>query len=89
MLKFLEDILIERYTRKDTVMKDNVMMEANHKIIIFEVEDEVLANARVDIFKLYDENESKIDKKYFERDTKKIYLKTLFIKIIQNIKHGL
>ena len=69
----LEDILTERYTWKDLVMKDKVICEGKSlKTIILEMEDEVLANAGVDVFeelfklifaKLYDESKSKEDEK--------------------------
>lgn len=72
----LEDILTERYTWKDLVMKDKVITEGKSlKTIILEMEDEVLANAGVDVFeelfklifaKLYDESKSKDNKKLLE-----------------------
>jgi type I restriction enzyme M protein len=84
----LEDILTERYTWKDLVMKDKVISEGKSlKTIILEMEDEVLANAGVDVFeelfklifaKLYDESKSKDDKKYLERDAKKALGDTLY-----------
>jgi type I restriction enzyme M protein len=72
----LEDILTERYTWKDLVMKDKVITEGKSlKTITLEMEDEVLANAGVDVFeelfklifaKLYDESKSKDNKKLLE-----------------------
>jgi len=77
----LDEILTERYTWKDLVMKDKVINEGKSlKTIILEMEDEVLANAGVDVFeelfklifaKLYDESQSKDDKTYLDRQLKK------------------
>ncbi|MBF0344130.1 MAG: N-6 DNA methylase [Nitrospirae bacterium] len=68
----LEDILKERFTLKDLMVKDKIPNEGKSlKTIIQEMEDEVLANAGVDVFeevfkliftKLYDELQSKKDK---------------------------
>ena len=68
----LEDILSERFTLKNLIIKDKLVNERKSlKSIILEMEDEVLANAGVDVFeevfkliftKLYDELESKRDK---------------------------
>lgn len=68
----LKDILSERFTLKDLVIKDKLANERKSlKDIILEMEDEVLANAGVDVFeevfkliftKLYDE--------YLSRDNK-------------------
>ncbi|HDL07185.1 MAG TPA: SAM-dependent methyltransferase [Desulfobacteraceae bacterium] len=68
----LEDILSERFTLKDLIIKDKIVNERKSlKDIILEMEDEVLANAGVDVFeevfkliftKLYDEILSKRDK---------------------------
>ena len=68
----LEDILSERFTLKDLIIKDKIANERKSlKEIILEMEDEVLANAGVDVFeevfkliftKLYDEFSSKTDK---------------------------
>jgi type I restriction enzyme M protein len=73
----IEDILKERFTLKDLIIKDKIPNEGKSlKIIIQEMEDEVLANAGVDVFeevfkliftKLYDELESRDDKKFIER----------------------
>ncbi len=73
----LEDILKERFTLKDLIIKDKIPNEGKSlKTIIQEMEDEVLANAGVDVFeevfkliftKLYDELESRDDKKFIER----------------------
>ncbi|AKB19531.1 N-6 DNA methylase [Methanosarcina sp. WWM596] len=72
----LEDILSERFTLKDLVIKDKISNERKSlKDIILEMEDEVLANAGVDVFeevfkliftKLYDEILSKRDKERIE-----------------------
>ncbi len=84
----LEDILTERYTWKDLVMKDKVITEGKSlKTIILEMEDEVLANAGVDVFeelfklifaKLYDESKSKPDKQVLERLAKRELGDTLY-----------
>ena len=68
----LKDILRERFTLKQLVIKDKLANERKSlKDIILEMEDEVLANAGVDVFeevfklvftKLYDECESRNDK---------------------------
>lgn len=68
----LADILNERFTLKDLIIKDKVVEEGKSlKEIILEMEDEVLANAGVDVFeevfkliftKLYDESLSQMDK---------------------------
>ena len=68
----LEDILRERFTLKNLILKDKIANEQKSlKDIILEMEDEVLANAGVDVFeevfkliftKLYDEFCSQRDK---------------------------
>src|SRR3989338_5452601 len=68
----LEDILKGRFTLKDLIIKDKIPSEGKSlKTIIQEMEDEVLANAGVDVFeevfkliftKLYDERKSAKDK---------------------------
>ena len=68
----LADILNERFTLKDLIIKDKLAIERKSlKDIILELEDEVLANAGVDVFeevfkliftKLYDEFKSQNDK---------------------------
>ncbi|MFA4956757.1 MAG: N-6 DNA methylase [Candidatus Methanoperedens sp.] len=68
----LKDILSERFTLEDLIIKDKIANEHKSlKDIILEMEDEVLANAGVDVFeevfkliftKLYDEFLSKRDK---------------------------
>ena len=68
----LEDILSERFTLRDLIIKDKIANERKSlKDIILEMEDEVLANAGVDVFeevfkliftKLYDEHLSQRDK---------------------------
>lgn len=72
----LESILKERFTLKDLIVKDKIPNEGKSlKSIIQEMEDEVLANAGVDVFeevfkliftKLYDEMQSKKDKMHVE-----------------------
>lgn len=68
----LADIIKERFTLKDLIIKDKIPNEGKSlKIIIKDMEDEVLANAGVDVFeevfkliftKLYDETRSQKDK---------------------------
>ena len=68
----LSDILTERWTIDDLIAKDKLVTEKKSlKDLILEMEDEVLANAGVDVFeevfkliftKLYDEMESGRDK---------------------------
>ncbi|KJU81874.1 type I restriction-modification system, M subunit [Candidatus Magnetobacterium bavaricum] len=68
----LESILNKKFTLKDLIVKDKIPNEGKSlKTIIEEMEDEVLANAGVDVFeevfkliftKLYDELQSKKDK---------------------------
>lgn len=68
----LADIVGERFTLKDLVLKDKLAKERKSlKDIVLEMEDEVLANAGVDVFeevfkliftKLYDEFLSRADK---------------------------
>lgn len=68
----LQDVLNERFTLKDLIIKDKIPNEGKSlKDIIEEMEDEVLANAGVDVFeevfklvftKLYDELQSYKDK---------------------------
>jgi len=68
----LKDILTERFTLKDLIIKDKIPNKGiSLKDIILEMEDEVLANAGVDVFeevfkliftKLYDELQSRRDK---------------------------
>ena len=72
----LADILKERFTLKDLIIRDKIPNEGKSlKTIIQEMEDEVLANAGVDVFeevfkliftKLYDELQSKKDKMRLE-----------------------
>lgn len=73
----LEDILKERFTWRDLIVRDKIPNEGKSlKTIITEMEDEVLANAGVDVFeevfkliftKLYDETKSKNDKVITDR----------------------
>lgn len=68
----LEDIIKQRFTLKDLILKDKIPNEGKSlKQIILELEDDVLANAGVDVFeevfkliftKLFDELKSKKDK---------------------------
>ncbi|CAJ0842094.1 10743_t:CDS:10 [Entrophospora sp. SA101] len=77
----LADILKERYTLKDLIIKDKIPNEGRSlKQIILSLEDEVLANAGVDVFeevfkliftKLYDEHQSKRDKEVLYRALRK------------------
>ena len=80
----LQEILSERFTLKDLIIKDKIANELKSlKDIILEMEDEVLANAGVDVFeevfklvftKLYDEYLSQQDKgiiNYFLRQVTK------------------
>lgn len=77
----LEDILKERFTWRDLIVKDKIPNEGKSlKTIITEMEDEVLANAGVDVFeevfkliftKLYDETKSKDDKVIIDRTVKR------------------
>lgn len=72
----LEDIIKERFTLKDLFVKDKIATEGKTlKQIILEMEDEVLANAGVDVFeevfkliftKLYDEIKSRNDRVVFD-----------------------
>ena len=73
----LADILTERFTLKDLILKDKIANERKSlKDIVLEMEDEVLANAGVDVFeevfkliftKLYDEFQSRADKEFLNR----------------------
>ena len=80
----LEYVLSKRFTLKDLILKDKLANERKSlKDIILEMEDEVLANAGVDVFeevfkliftKLYDEFKSQKDKEvinYFVRQETK------------------
>ena len=73
----LSDILSERFTLKNLILKDKLSMEQKSlKDIVLELEDEVLSNAGVDVFeevfklifaKLYDEFKSQEDKTFIDR----------------------
>ena len=73
----LEDVLNERFTLKDLLIKDKLATERKSlKDVILELENEVLANAGVDVFeevfkliftKLHDEFESRSDKEHINR----------------------
>lgn len=77
----LEDILKERFTWRDLIIKDSLLNDRiTLKQKIEEMEDEVLANAGVDVFeevfkliftKLYDETKSKDDKAFIDRIVKR------------------
>jgi len=77
----LEDILKERFTWKDLIIKDALLNDRiTLKTKIEDMEDEVLANAGVDVFeevfkliftKLYDETKSRDDKIIIDRFIKK------------------
>ncbi len=77
----LEDILKERFTWRDLMVRDKIPNEGKSlKSIITEMEDEVLANAGVDVFeevfkliftKLYDEMKSKEDKDFIDRNLRR------------------
>jgi len=78
----LQDILNERFTWRDLVVKDKIPNEGKSlKTIILDMEDEVLANAGVDVFeevfkliftKLWDEMKSKEDKSFLDRRLKQL-----------------
>ena len=73
----LEDVLSERFTLKQLILKNKLVNERKSlKDVILELEDEVLANAGVDVFeevfkliftKLYDELESRGDMEFVNR----------------------
>lgn len=73
----LADILNERFTLRDLIVKDTITNDRKSlKQIILDMEDEVLANAGVDVFeevfklvftKLYDELQSREDKIWLDR----------------------
>ncbi len=77
----LQNILKERFTWCDLIVKDKIPNEGKSlKTIITEMEDEVLANAGVDVFeevfkliftKLHDETKSKDDKVITDRTVKR------------------
>ncbi|MBX2997842.1 MAG: N-6 DNA methylase [Caldilineaceae bacterium] len=77
----LSDILNERFTWRDLVVKDTITNDRKSlKQIILDMEDEVLANAGVDVFeevfkliftKLYDEMQSADDRKWLDRFLKR------------------
>jgi len=78
----LEDILQKRFTWRNLIIEDKIPNEGKSlRQIIEEMEDEVLANAGVDVFeevfkliftKLFDEMESRKDKDYLDRELKRI-----------------
>ena len=81
-IQSLEDILSERFTLKDLILKDKLANERKSlKGVILELEDEVLANAGVDVFeevfkliftKLYDEWLSQPDKDFLNRSVRRV-----------------
>lgn len=78
----IDDVKNETFTYLELMQKDRLSEERKSlKSLIKEMEDEVLANAGVDIFeevfklifiKLYDEMESSVDREQIERDFKKL-----------------
>ena len=78
----LADILTGRFTLKDLILKDKIANERKSlKDIVLEMEDEVLANAGVDVFeevfkliftKLYDEFLSQRDKEFLNRSVQQV-----------------
>lgn len=78
----LQDLLSERFTLKDLIIRDKLANERKSlKDIILELEDEVLANAGVDVFeevfkliftKLYDEFLSQKDKNLLNDYTRQV-----------------
>ena len=85
----IEDIKDESFTYLDLMKKDRLMEEKKSlKNLILEMEDEVLANAGVDVFeevfklvfiKLYDEMESAGDREYIERELSKQEKQTNYV----------
>ena len=77
----IEDVKKEKFTYLELIQKDRLSEEKKSlKQLIQEMEDEVLANAGVDVFeevfkliftKLYDETESGDDREQIEREIKK------------------
>ncbi len=77
----LIDVLSKRFTWRNLVLDDKVLVNGKElQDIIRDMENEVLANAGVDVFeevfklifsKLYDEMESKKDKDYLDRQLKR------------------
>ena len=82
----IDDVKNERFTYLDLMKKDRLQEERKSlKQLIQEMEDEVLANAGVDVFeevfkliftKLYDEMESADDRIQIEREMKRIHKKS-------------
>lgn len=77
----LEDILQENFTLKQLILKDKLFAERKSlKDVILKLENDVLANAGVDVFeeafkliftKLYDEYSSRGDKEYIDREIRR------------------
>ena len=78
----LVDVITERFTLKSLILKDKLVNERKSlKDVILELEDEVLANAGVDVFeevfkllfaKLYDEFSSREDKNFIYRSVQQV-----------------
>ena len=78
----LADVINERFTLKSLILKDKLVNERKSlKDVILELEDEVLANAGVDVFeevfkllftKLYDEFSSREDKNFINRSVQQV-----------------
>ena len=78
----LADILSERFTLKSLILKDKLVNERKSlKDLILELEDDILANAGVDVFeeafkliftKLYDEFLSQDDKNFLNRSVQRV-----------------
>ena len=78
----IDDVKNERFTYLELMLNDRLSDERKSlKDLILEMEDEVLANAGVDVFeevfkliftKLYDEMESKYDRRDIEREFKRL-----------------
>jgi len=78
----LQDVISESFTLKDLIINDKLSTEKKSlKDIILEMEDEVLANAGVDVFeevfkliftKLYDEFSSQADKAVINHHVRKV-----------------
>ncbi len=78
----IDDVKNERFTYLELMLNDRLINERKSlKDLILEMEDEVLANAGVDVFeevfkliftKLYDEMESKDDRRIIEREFKRL-----------------
>lgn len=98
----LRDILDEPFTLKDLIIKDKILKEGKSlRYIIKDMEDEVLANAGVDVFeecfkliftKLYDESLSRKDKEIITYDIERNLDKDIqdleyseYIELVKNV----